>query len=150
MLVTRVEERMQQNGITEFLVDTPVSNLTAIKFLTQLGYGAPVKQVYMSHNFIEKPEGIPINNPVSKHSTHQHAPEDVSPLTQVRVPNVESQKPDVNVKIRLMEISDIWPVFQIGEAVFTESAVNLYRFWDEVSRVLGDIEINKFSSGSSH
>lgn len=134
MLVERVENRMREQNITEFLLDTPVSNIAAIKFLTTLGYGKPVKQVYMSRNFtIRDPvdTNTQIKNPVPNHPHHHPAPESCSPL--VRKHNViDRSGVSKDINIRLMDIEDIWPVFQIGERVFTESAVNLYRFWDEV------------------
>lgn len=136
MLVRRVEERMKEQGISEFLLDTPVSNIAAIKFLTCLGYGTPVKQVYMTRNFAKKNAmpntNIPIKNPAPKdYPIHHPEPENSSPLVKKHIAKNKLHA-EKDITIRLMEISDIWPVYQIGERVFTATAVNLYRFWDEV------------------
>ena len=104
MLYERVEERMKEESITEVLVDTPITNTAAIKFLNTLGFGNPVKQVYLSKN-----------------------------LPETETPFVSA---DPSITVRLMRIEDIWPVYQIGETVFTKDAVNLYRFWDEVNTII--------------
>ena len=47
-MYAKVEERMREQSISEVLVDTPVSNQKALKFLDTMGFSSPVKHVYLS------------------------------------------------------------------------------------------------------
>lgn len=107
-LMRQVEERMRLHHIVEVLVETPASNNKALAFLNKLGYGSPEQQVYLSR-------ALPALD------LAPHKEEGPSELTTG------------DVRIRLMEIQDIWPVYELGTRIFTEQSRNLYRFWDETA-----------------
>jgi len=133
-LVRRVEERMHEQEINEVLVDTPTSNTSALRFLRKLGYGSPEEQVYLSHSIKRDESGLEIVHPPGlEHAEHapRRSPESSSPLLARSLHEVKDNDTTQKVQIRLMQISDIWPVFQIGTQVFTMKSRNLYRFWDE-------------------
>ena len=123
---------MREQDINEVLVDTPTSNTSALRFLRKLGYGSPEEQVYLSHT-IDSQRAEDMTNLGAEHAEHapKKAPETSSPLLKRSLHEVQNNDTTQKVQIRLMQISDIWPVFQIGTQVFTMKSRNLYRFWDE-------------------
>jgi ribosomal protein S18 acetylase RimI-like enzyme len=48
------------------------------------------------------------------------------------MPKTETRKKTPGVRIRLLDVDDVAPVFHLGEQLFTANTVpNLYRTWDE-------------------
>jgi len=137
-LMQQVEERMQQHHIVEVLVETPVSNSKALAFLTKLGYGSPELQVYLSRTLPTLKESEKESPLLGSSSLSSGLNSPVLLLSSSSAsllcpsPRALGREHD-QVHIRLMEIQDIWPVYELGTRIFTEQARNLYRFWDETA-----------------
>merc|ERR1712137_1080370 len=110
---------MREHQIREVIVETPLSNTKALRFLTKLGYVTePELQVYLSRT---------LPSLESDKTERDHTVSLPSQGTSMEAPS------SPRIHIRLMEIQDIWPVYELGTRIFTEQTRNLYRFWDETA-----------------
>eukprot|EP00128_Syssomonas_multiformis_P015450 Colp12_sorted_trinity150504_noHs@14277 len=129
-LVTCIVERLREQGTTTILADTQLSNTAAINFFAKLGFSEPVEHVYMSqniskHDVSEQQE----EKETKKRKTNAHGRKRTNSTSQ---DGKHHHSVKTSVKIREMEVDDLYPVFALGESVFTaKDFPNLYRTWDE-------------------
>lgn len=113
-LVERVTLKLVSDGASQIMADTPANNVPACAFFHKLGYGDDVRHVYMEKHL--DPRRI---------EEELRRARDLPPDRELQFETPE------HVTIRMMTIDDVYHVFVLGETVFNEAFVNLYRLWDE-------------------
>jgi ribosomal protein S18 acetylase RimI-like enzyme len=93
------------------LADTPADNLPAIQMFQKAGLCSQTDHVYLTRQ-------------IPKETKLTHVSEDG---TFNYCYTAKKQR----ITIRNMEIDDLYPIYLIGNDIFTTKSSNLYNFWDE-------------------
>jgi ribosomal protein S18 acetylase RimI-like enzyme len=101
----------KDENVSFLLADTPADNLPAICMFQKAGLCSKTDHVYLTRQMPKETK-----------------------LTHVSEDGTFSFTYSANKKritIRNMEIDDLYPIYLIGEQIFTTKSSNLYNFWDE-------------------
>jgi ribosomal protein S18 acetylase RimI-like enzyme len=101
----------KDENVSFLLADTPADNLPAINMFQKAGLCSKTDHVYLTRQ-------------IPKETKLTHVSEDGA------FSFTYSAKKK-RITIRNMEIDDLYPIYLIGEQIFTTKSSNLYNFWDE-------------------
>ncbi|KAL7573209.1 hypothetical protein ACA910_018863 [Epithemia clementina (nom. ined.)] len=121
----------QQQNISLLLADTPADNEPAIELFQKAGLSHKADHVYLTRQ---------LGGVVDQLNYVDEEDMSFDFSYTVTMPNTGTKQ---RITIRNMEIGDLYPIYKIGEEIFTTKSVNLYNFWDEslvVNSYLSDPE----------
>jgi ribosomal protein S18 acetylase RimI-like enzyme len=101
----------KNENVSFLLADTPADNLPAIQMFQKAGLCRQTDHVYLTRQ-------------IPKETKLSHVSEDG---TFNYCYTAKKQR----IIIRNMEIDDLYPIYLMGENIFTTKSSNLYNFWDE-------------------
>ena len=112
-LIQAFRRKAQQQNVSMLLADTPADNQPALSMFAKAGLNGRTDHVYLTHRF------------VAEDLTQSHVSSDGT-FNYMYMANNKQR-----ITIRNMKIQDLYPIFLIGEDIFTKDSPNLYNFWDE-------------------
>jgi ribosomal protein S18 acetylase RimI-like enzyme len=102
----------KNENVSFLLADTPADNLPAICMFQKTGLCSKTDHVYLTR---QMPKETELTTHVTEDGTFSFT--------------YSAKKK--RITIRNMEIDDLYPIYLIGEQIFTTKSSNLYNFWDE-------------------